>query len=75
MLTREGTLQLPRRKNQNDRSNLEFGTYLQSLGLTKVDRVAVMMPNVLQYPAAVAGILRAGNILVNINPLYTARNL
>jgi len=52
-----------------------FGIYLQGLGLTKGDRVAVMMPNVLQYPIAVAGILRAGLTLVNVNPLYTAREL
>jgi len=52
-----------------------FGVYLQGLGLAKGDRVAVMMPNVLQYPIAVAGILRAGYTLVNVNPLYTAREL
>jgi len=52
-----------------------FGIYLQGLGLAKGDRVAVMMPNVLQYPIAVAGILRAGLTLVNVNPLYTAREL
>jgi long-chain acyl-CoA synthetase len=58
-----------------DRQSQTFGAYLQSLGLVKGDRVAVMMPNVLQYPVAVAGILRAGFTLVNINPLYTAREL
>ena len=58
-----------------DRSSQAFAAYLQSLGLVKGDRVAVMMPNVPQYPAAVAAILRAGLILVNINPLYTAREL
>ncbi|RMX08327.1 long-chain-fatty-acid--CoA ligase [Corticibacter populi] len=52
-----------------------FGAYLQSLGLQKNERVAVMMPNVVQYPVVVAGILRAGLILVNVNPLYTAREL
>ncbi|MDP9900360.1 long-chain-fatty-acid--CoA ligase [Variovorax ginsengisoli] len=52
-----------------------FAAYLQSLGLTKGDRVAVMMPNCPQYPIAVAGILRAGLILVNVNPLYTPREL
>ena len=52
-----------------------FGAYLQSLGLVKGDRVAIMMPNVPQYPVAVAGILRAGYIVVNVNPLYTAREL
>ena len=49
--------------------------YLQSLGLTAGDRVAVMMPNVPQYPVAVAGILRAGFVVVNVNPLYTPREL
>ena len=52
-----------------------FAVYLQGLGLVKGDRVAVMMPNVLQYPVAVAAILRAGFTLVNVNPLYTAREL
>ena len=60
---------------QVDRLSQAFGAYLQSLGLVKGDRVAVMMPNVLQYPVAVAGILRAGFTLVNVNPLYTAREL
>ncbi len=52
-----------------------YAAYLQSLGLVKGDRVAIMMPNVLQYPVVVAGILRAGLIAVNVNPLYTAREL
>jgi len=52
-----------------------FGVYLQGLGLVKGDRVAVMLPNVMQYPIAVAGILRACFTLVNVNPLYTAREL
>jgi len=53
-----------------------FAAYLQSeLKLEKVDRVAVMMPNLLQYPIAVFGILRAGMIVVNVNPLYTPREL
>ena len=52
-----------------------MGAYLQSLGLTKGDRVAVMMPNVLQYPVAICGILRAGFTVVNVNPLYTPREL
>ena len=60
---------------QVDELSAAFGAYLQGLGLTKGDRVAVMMPNVLQYPIAVAGILRAGLTLVNVNPLYTAREL
>jgi long-chain acyl-CoA synthetase len=58
-----------------DRQSRDFAAYLQGLGLVKGDRVAVMMPNCLQYPIAVAGILRAGLILVNVNPLYTAREL
>ena len=52
-----------------------FAAYLQSQGLVKGDRVAVMMPNVPQYPVVVAGILRAGLVLVNVNPLYTPREL
>ena len=53
----------------------KFACYLQSLGLEKGARVAVMMPNVLQYPVVSLGVLRAGCILVNVNPLYTAREL
>src|ERR1035437_10080383 len=60
---------------QVDSLSQAFGAYLQGLGLAKGDRVAVMMPNVMQYPIAVAGIMRAGYTLVNINPLYTAREL
>jgi len=60
---------------QVDELSQTFGVYLQSLGLAKGDRVAVMMPNVLQYPIAVAAILRAGFTLVNVNPLYTPREL
>jgi long-chain acyl-CoA synthetase len=52
-----------------------FAAYLQGLGLTKGDRVAIMMPNVPQYPVAVAAILRAGFVVVNVNPLYTPREL
>ncbi|PZU19282.1 MAG: long-chain fatty acid--CoA ligase [Shinella sp.] len=51
------------------------GAWLQSRGLRKGDRVAVMMPNVLQNPIAVYGILRAGMTVVNVNPLYTPREL
>jgi long-chain acyl-CoA synthetase len=60
---------------QTDQLSLAFASYLQSLGLVKGDRVAIMMPNVPQYPVAVAGILRAGLVVVNVNPLYTAREL
>jgi long-chain acyl-CoA synthetase len=60
---------------QVDELSQTFGVYLQGLGLSKGDRVAVMMPNVMQYPIVVAGIMRAGYTLVNVNPLYTAREL
>jgi long-chain acyl-CoA synthetase len=60
---------------QTDQESLGLAAYLQSLGLSKGDRVAVMMPNVPQYPVAVAAILRAGLAVVNVNPLYTAREL
>jgi long-chain acyl-CoA synthetase len=60
---------------QVDRESLAMGAYLQSLGLSKGDRVAIMMPNVPQYPVTVAAILRAGYVVVNVNPLYTAREL
>lgn len=53
----------------------KFATYLQSLGLAQGSRVAVMMPNVLQYPVVALGVFRAGLVLVNVNPLYTAREL
>ena len=52
-----------------------FAAYLQGLGLAQGDRVAIMMPNVPQYPVAVAAILRAGFVVVNVNPLYTSREL
>jgi len=60
---------------QTDSLSLAFGAYLQGLGLAKGDRVAIMMPNVPQYPVAVAAILRAGYVVVNVNPLYTPREL
>ena len=60
---------------QTDQESLGLAAYLQSLGLSKGDRVAVMMPNVPQYPVTVAAILRAGLVVVNVNPLYTAREL
>jgi len=60
---------------QTDSLSQAFAAYLQSLGLSKGDRVAIMMPNVPQYPVAVAGILRAGFVVVNVNPLYTPREL
>ncbi|MBN9411842.1 MAG: long-chain-fatty-acid--CoA ligase [Burkholderiales bacterium] len=58
-----------------DRDSRALAAYLQGLGLSKGDRVAIMMPNVPQYPATVAAILRAGFVVVNVNPLYTAREL
>ena len=59
-----------------DRLSQDFASYLQNVvGLNKGDRVAVMMPNLLQYPIAVFGILRAGLVVVNVNPLYTPREL
>ncbi|MET3495235.1 long-chain-fatty-acid--CoA ligase [Variovorax boronicumulans] len=60
---------------ETDKQSKAFAAYLQGLGLVKGDRVAVMMPNCPQYPFAVAAILRAGLILVNVNPLYTPREL
>ncbi|VTU39590.1 long-chain-fatty-acid--CoA ligase [Variovorax sp. PBL-E5] len=63
------------RYGEIDKLSRAFGACLQGLGLAKGDRVAVMMPNCPQYPIAVAGILRAGLILVNVNPLYTPREL
>ena len=60
---------------ETDRMSQQLAAYLQGLGLARGDRVAIMMPNVPQYPAAVAAILRAGYVVVNVNPLYTAREL
>jgi long-chain acyl-CoA synthetase len=60
---------------QVDDLSRAFAAYLQSLGLARGDRVAIMMPNVPQYPVAVAGVLRAGFVVVNVNPLYTPREL
>ncbi|MFM8865454.1 MAG: long-chain-fatty-acid--CoA ligase [Limnohabitans sp.] len=60
---------------QTDEESLALAAYLQSLGLVKGDRVAIMMPNVPQYPVAVAAVLRAGFVVVNVNPLYTPREL
>jgi long-chain acyl-CoA synthetase len=60
---------------ETDELSRAFSAYLQGLGLAKGERVAIMMPNVPQYPVAVAAILRAGLIVVNVNPLYTPREL
>jgi len=58
-----------------DAQSQAMAAYFQSLGLAKGDRIAIMMPNVPQYPIAVAAILRAGFVVVNVNPLYTPREL
>ncbi|MEH2532407.1 acyl-CoA synthetase (AMP-forming)/AMP-acid ligase II [Bradyrhizobium sp. AZCC 1588] len=61
--------------DQLDKMSAGIGAYLQSRGLAKGARVAIMMPNVLQNPVAVAAALRAGYTVVNVNPLYTPREL
>jgi long-chain acyl-CoA synthetase len=58
-----------------DRRARDFGAWLQAQGIAKGARVAIMMPNCLQYPIAMFGTLRAGCVVVNVNPLYTAREL
>jgi long-chain acyl-CoA synthetase len=58
-----------------DRHSAALGAWLQGRGLARGARVAIMMPNVVQYPVAVAAILRAGYVVVNVNPLYTPREL
>ncbi len=58
-----------------DRLSAALAAWLQGRGLKKGDRVAIMLPNVLQYPVALAAVLRAGLIAVNVNPLYTEREL
>ncbi|MFO1311524.1 MAG: AMP-binding protein [Burkholderiales bacterium] len=59
-----------------DRASGRFGAYLQKgLGLRKGDRLAIMLPNLLQYPVALFGALRAGVTVVNVNPMYTPREL
>ncbi|MBK6349514.1 MAG: long-chain-fatty-acid--CoA ligase [Proteobacteria bacterium] len=58
-----------------DRYSAAFASWLQSQGLANGARVAIMMPNVVQYPIALAGVLRAGHVVVNVNPLYTPREL
>ncbi|WP_305806577.1 long-chain-fatty-acid--CoA ligase [Stenotrophomonas sp. YIM B06876] len=60
---------------QTDALSRAMAAYLQGLGLVKGDRVALMMPNVPQYPVTVAAVLRAGFVVVNVNPLYTPREL
>ncbi len=58
-----------------DKMSEAFGAYLQSRGLEPGDKIALMMPNLLQYPIALIGALRAGLIVVNTNPLYTPREM
>jgi len=59
-----------------DRLSRDFGAYLRhGIGLNRGERVAIMLPNLLQYPVALFGVLRAGLVVVNVNPLYTAREL
>ena len=59
-----------------DEASMQFACYLQkTLGLMRGERVAIMLPNLLQYPVAMCGIFRAGLVVVNVNPLYTAREL
>ena len=62
--------------NELERLSRDFAAYLQTLpGMIKGERVAIMLPNLLQYPVVLFGILRAGLTVVNVNPLYTAREL
>src|SRR5215475_9243432 len=58
-----------------DRASRALAAWLQSRGLKRGARVAIMMPNVLQYPVSIVAILRAGCTVVNVNPLYTPREL
>lgn len=61
--------------DQVDKMSRDFGAYLNSRGLEPGDKIALMMPNLLQYPIALFGALRAGLIIVNTNPLYTPREM
>lgn len=58
-----------------DMYSQKLASYLQSLGLTAGSRIAVMLPNIIQYPIATFAIIRAGYVLVNVNPMYTQREL
>ncbi len=58
-----------------DRLSTEFAAYLQSVGMQAGDRIAIQMPNLLQYPIAMYGALRVGLVVVNVNPLYTSREM
>ncbi len=61
--------------DQLDKQSKQFGAYLHSRGLVPGDKIALMMPNLLQYPIALFGALRAGLVVVNTNPLYTPREM
>ena len=61
--------------DQLDKRSKQFGAYLRSRGLEPGDKIALMMPNMLQYPIALFGALRAGLVVVNTNPLYTPREM
>jgi long-chain acyl-CoA synthetase len=61
--------------NELDTLSAAFGAFLQGRGCVKGTRIALMMPNILQYPVCLFGVLRAGCTVVNVNPLYTAREL
>ena len=61
--------------DQLDKKSTQFGAYLRSRGLEPGDKIALMMPNMLQYPIALFGALRAGLVVVNTNPLYTPREM
>jgi long-chain acyl-CoA synthetase len=58
-----------------DRLSRDFAAWLQAKGMQKGDRIALMMPNILQYPVALFGAMRAGMVICNTNPMYTAREL
>ena len=60
---------------QLEKMSSDFGAYLHSRGLKPGDKIAIMMPNLLQYPIALFGAIKAGLIVVNTNPLYTAREM
>ncbi|HET9700811.1 MAG TPA: AMP-binding protein [Burkholderiales bacterium] len=71
-----GNMGVNLRFGELDRASRDFGAFLQQVsGLQKGDRVAIMLPNLLQYPVALFGALRAGLTVVNVNPLYTATEL
>jgi long-chain acyl-CoA synthetase len=61
--------------SQLDKLSRDFAAYLQSIGLQKGDKLGIQMPNLLQYPVAMIGALRAGLVVVNVNPLYTVREM